>query len=316
MPHHAARQLRKVAPWPPAPGAAPSAARAELWLPRRALASCVRGVMARDTRGVALAPAQRCNHFPAAPTCVLLWYLHGECEVEGLPGAGPQAGAPAARIALPPVALCGPFTRATVSWNPGPMHAFMVLLMPDALAALTGLDAGALVDRIVPAAEWLDADWMDLIARVQAAADDDARVGLLETFLLPRWQALRPASPWDSHHLRDWSQALALRAAGSGFGRSLRQAERRIKRWTGQTQRRLHGLGRSERSFFAAAAAQRAGALDWSALAAENGYADQSHLCRETLRVVGCSPAELQRRVQHDEGYWAYRLWAFGGDPV
>ncbi len=303
-----------------------SAARSDLWLPRPALAACVRGVIARDTRGVALQPAQRCNHFPASPSCALLWYLVGDCEVDGLAPTGPgdpghpghpgDPGEPAARLRIAPASVCGPFTRATVSWNPGPIHAFMLLLMPEAFSLLTGLDAGALVDRIVPAAELLDEDWLDLVARVQTAADDEARVACLETFLLPRWQAARPAAGWTgSHQVRDWSQALALRAASSGLGRSLRQTERRIKRWTGQTQRRLQGLGRSEHAFFEVAANRATNTPDWSALALQSGYADQSHLCRETRRVSGFPPAELHQRILADEGFWPYRLWALVGNP-
>jgi hypothetical protein len=42
------------------------------------------------------------------------------------------------------------------------MHAMMLMLMPDALAQLTGLDPGAFLNRIVPASEVLDAPWMTL----------------------------------------------------------------------------------------------------------------------------------------------------------
>ena len=140
-----------------------SDARSELWLPRTALASCVRGVMARDTLSVALDEPQRYNHMPVAPSCGLLWYLQGECQVLE-PGTPPLPHSP--RVAIAPATLCGPFTRPTISWNPGPMHAFMVLLMPDALAQMTGLDTAALLDRIVPAEEIFDADWQALFVRI------------------------------------------------------------------------------------------------------------------------------------------------------
>ena len=75
-----------------------SDARSELWLPRSALASCVRGVMARDTLSVVLDEPQRYNHMPVAPTCALLWYLRGECQVLA-PGAPPLPHSPRAPIA-------------------------------------------------------------------------------------------------------------------------------------------------------------------------------------------------------------------------
>ena len=89
-----------------------SDARSELWLPRTALASCVRGVMARDTLSVALDEPQRYNHMPVAPSCGLLWYLQGECQVLE-PGTPPLPHSP--RVAIAPATLCGPFTRPTIS---------------------------------------------------------------------------------------------------------------------------------------------------------------------------------------------------------
>lgn len=300
--------MRKVAPWPRTRGMTYSHARSELWIPRSTLASCVRGVMARDTRTEALDDAQRYNHLPAAPSCALLWYLQGDCQVleQGAP-AHPESP----RVPIARTAFCGPFTQPTVSWNPGPIHAFMVLLMPDALACMTGLDTTALLDRIVPADELFGSDWQAMFRQVETAADDDERVARVEAFLLPRWQQARPASPLSSHRLTDWSRSLALHAATSGLGRSLRQAERRIKQWTGQTHRNLLGLSRSERAFFHSTVAHRSDAVNWSDIAEQSGYADQSHLCRETRRVTGFSPEELRRRISTEESLWAYRLWAF-----
>ncbi|MDD2180052.1 AraC family transcriptional regulator [Acidovorax sp. D2M1] len=286
-----------------------SDARSELWLPGSALASCVRGVVARDTLSVALEESQRYNRLPAVPTCTLLWYLQGECHLLA-PGAPAQPHSPRTPIAA--ATLCGPFTRPTISWNPGPMHAFSVLLMPDALAHMTGLGTAALLDRIIPAQEVFDAEWQAMFAQVAQAADDEQRVALVESFLLPRWQQSRPASALHSHLLTDWSRSVALRAASSGLGRSLRQAERRIKQWTGQTQRNLHGLGRSERAFFEGAQAHQDGAVRWGDIADASGYADQSHMCRESRRITGYAPGELYRLMQRDESFWAYRLWAFG----
>ena len=51
-------------------------------------------------------------------------------------------------------------------------------------------------------------------------------------------------------------------------------------------------------------------ALAWPALAQDAGYADQAHLCRETRRVTGFTPEELRRRIDTDEAFWAYRVWA------
>jgi AraC-like DNA-binding protein len=273
-----------------------------LWLPRLSLTACVRGVMSRDTRGVELNDTQRLNRFPASPLCSLSWWFHGESRL--LPFGEPPG--PGERMPGRFV-FGGPHRVPTQSWCPGPAHAMMLVLLPDALHHLVGLDAERWVNRIVDAAEVLPPDWLVMCEEVQAAPDDAQRVRLIEDFLDPRWQAARPVQAMAAHRYADWAQGLALRAATSAPGRSLRQVERRIKQWAGQPMRELRGIARAEKAFFEALAA--APEADWAGIAAEGGYADQSHLCRETRRLTGFSPAELRRLIAEDESFWAYRLW-------
>lgn len=273
-----------------------------LWLPRASLSACVRGVMLRDTRGLALQPAQRLNYFPASPLCCLSWWFSG-CSLMlpfDQPDAAPQA-LPGRWV------FGGPQQGPRLSCNPGPVHAMMLLLAPDALQHLIGLRPEDWVNRIDDARLVLPPDWLAMCEAVQQADGDDRRLALIEDFLDQRWQAARPRQTGAARRYQDWTQGLALRAASSAPGRSLRQAERRIKQWAGQSMRQLRGLARAERAFFDVAAA---GQPDWSEVALDAGYADQSHLCRETRRVTGFSPAELHRRIYHDEAFWAYRLWA------
>lgn len=72
--------------------------------------------------------------------------------------------------------------------------------------------------------------------------------------------------------------------------------------------RELRGFARSEQAFFRALA-DGDGPVRWTDVAADAGYADQSHLCRETRRVTGFAPAERRRRIAEDEGFWIYRVW-------
>lgn len=291
-----------------------SAARCEMWLPRASLSTLVRAVMSRDTRAVALASEQRYNHLPATPLCSIIWYLTGEAE---LLAPGYPAAAASPREPLPGrVIFCGPFSRPTVSWNPGPMHVMALLLQADALAHLLGIDPGDYVNRIVPAAEVFDGEWLAMCAAVQAAPDDDARVALIEQFLDPLWQRRRPESWLPARAYADWTRNLMMRAANSGLGRSLRQVERRIKHWAGLPLRELHGISRAERVFFDAVVAERSGRPNWSELADGAGYSDQSHLCRQTVRITGFPPEELRRRTFEDEGFWAYRLWGMSEQPL
>lgn len=104
-------------------------------------------------------------------------------------------------------------------------------------------------------------------------------------------------------------QNLALKAVAGGHGDSLRQVERRIKRWSGQSMQALRRVSRAESTFHRVRREMEAGEVLWSALAQDAGYADQAHLCRETRRVTGFSPEELRRRIDTDEAFWAYRVW-------
>lgn len=278
-----------------------------LWLPRSTLSACLRGVMARSTLGVALDDAQRFNHFPASPLCSLTWWFEGLAEM--LPADTPASLAVPRQPLTARLLFAGPFTRPTISWNPGPGHAMMLLLQPDALHRLTDLNVQNWVNRWADAREVLPADWLAMCEAVLTDPDDDARVTRMQDFLEPRWQAVRPALPMQAQRYLDWAQSLAMHAAVTGPGRSLRQIERRIKRWAGLPMRELRGIGRSEQAFFNAMAAAEQGAPNWAELADASGYADQSHLCRETRRITGFSPDELYRRILGDESFWSYRLW-------
>lgn len=285
-----------------------------LWLPRSALSACLRAVLTRDTVGADLSVAQRYNHFPASPLCSLTLWWQGCAQMlpPDHPGHADALHAPIALSApLPRLLLAGPFTRPLVSWNPGPMRAMLLLIQPDALHRLTGLAVADWVNRWDDARAVLPADWLALCQSLldDADADDATHVQRLQDFLEPRWQAVRPNWPMQAQRYGDWAQSLALHAALSAPGRSLRQMERRIKRWAGLPLRELRGLGRSEQTFFNTLAATENGPPNWAELADASGYADQSHLCRETRRVTGFSPDELYRRILGDESFWSYRLW-------
>lgn len=274
-----------------------------LWLPPLALAGCVRAVMLRDTRGRALDPVQRENFFPATPLVSLFWFAEGRSEWLATPGFS----VPPLQPQHAPVMAGGPFTLPSHTRNPGEVWAFKLLMLPDAFTALTGIALDRFVNCIVDARELLPPDWCDWAASMSAAHDDGARLGCLQDFLLPRWQALGAQRP--GHRYADWSEALALRAATSAAGRSLRQLERRIKAWAGLPMRELRAVSRAEQAFYAVAAAQDRPGFNWADIAAGADYADQSHLCRETRRLTGFSPEELRRRIATDEAFWAYRLW-------
>lgn len=275
-----------------------------LWLPPLALAGCVRAAMLRDTHGRALSGEERDNYFPAAPLVGVLWWLRGEGEWLCRPGFS----VPPPHYRIEPVMVSGPFTLPSHTRSLGPMHALTLLFLPDAFQALTGVDVAALVNRVLPAETVLPADWCAWASSLHAEPDDAARLGRIEAFLRPRWEALAPRRPVAQRYA-EWAQALAVRAATSASGRSLRQVERRVKAWAGLPMRELRAVSRAEQAFLAAVGSDAAASVNWAEIAAETDYADQSHLCRETRRLSGFSPEELRQRIQADEAFWPYRLW-------
>jgi AraC-like DNA-binding protein len=190
------------------------------------------------------------------------------------------------------------------------VHVFIILFFPQALHALTGLDISRQVDRFAALDEVVDAPWQAFSQEMLQAPDDAARLALLGQFLLPRWQAARAHGAAPGNALGDWVNALAIQVAASGWGRSARNLERRIKVWAGQPLRRLRRLRRAEQSFLESREEMAAGTVSWADAAAQGGYADQAHLCRETRSVTGLSPGELARRLREDESCWVYRIWS------
>ncbi|MDI4634747.1 helix-turn-helix transcriptional regulator [Pelomonas sp. V22] len=277
---------------------------ARLWLPPLNLAGCVRAGFLRDTRGLALQDAELDTYYPASPLVCLTWTFEGSAEWLASPGFVP----PSAGFQVWPVALSGPVTGPThLRVAPSGVHGLQLLFLPDAFRLLTGIDAASLVDRCVDAASLLPPDWCEWAASLAGLVDDEARLASLEAFLAPRWQPLRSQEGVGQRYSQ-WLEALAVRAAGSAAGRSLRSFERRIKAFTGLPMRELRAVSRGEQAFLAAVAGAEAPA--WAQLAVEADYADQSHLCRETRRLTGFSPEELRRRMREELAFWPYRLWA------
>jgi AraC-like DNA-binding protein len=281
----------------PKPPASSSPARFDS--PGPALAGCVRAYLSRDMRDRA---SPGLNRFPASPYAGISWYLQGQVAlVKGGASAEP----------LPATIFAGPQSRPFGIQDRGPVRSFSVIFYPQALHLLTGLDLAALGDTVQAAEAVLPRDWWPLLDAVRDAPDTEARIATLEAFVAARWHAVAPAAApgWRAPAWVDglrWSVAQA-----AGLGSSLRTVERRIRRWAGLPMRRLRRLARAETALSQARMqADQGQPPPWCDVAAQGGYADQAHLCRETREITGHSPAELARRVGDDESYWLYRIWS------
>jgi AraC-like DNA-binding protein len=277
--------------------------------PRPAVAGCVFCTIVRDTRGVALDHTQRFNFFPASPLCSVTWVLAGDWHLIDQPDRmeRPWTGA-----RLPDLAFTGAQLGPLVSWNPSETYAITIAFYPDAFSAMTGLDLSQFAGRTVPAEEVLPQPFLESCRNFfDAVRRDDVETGLsvLEDKIAIMWAGTRPAGSRPMRWIKDWSRSLVLRAALTDLGRSTRQIARRIKSWTGVSQRDLLGLGHTEQLYAKLHDAIQKGEVDWAGLAAASGFADQPHMIRQMRRHTGFTPEQL-RQIRDDEAFWGYRLLA------
>ncbi|MBE9608998.1 helix-turn-helix domain-containing protein [Chitinilyticum piscinae] len=281
------------------------APRSLLHVPDPALAGCIVAAIERDTRGCALSDAARCNFYPASPLVMLTWVFHGSLHL--LTGDGerePFQPGPA----LPAITLTGPQRRPLVSWSPGDIHAFSVGLYPEVLAHWLGEPLDGYMDRTVALDEMPLPALQSACTAVQACGGAAPFDVLQQVFTGLYREEGGAAAPVPL--LGDWLRSMATRAAHSGSGRGLRQLQRRIRDWTGQSQRDLALFERVEAAFHLREALADQGEGGLAAVAAEAGFADQSHMGRAVRRVTGLSPARFSERLATDEAFWYYRLVA------
>jgi AraC-like DNA-binding protein len=294
---------------------APKFSPVQTWLPPWALSDCVRAVLGRSTMGMGLVGLARWCHYPAGPVFSINCLLQGSAEMLH---AGVDFDPLAPRQAVPRLSVTGPYTTPIHVLNGPQAHAIMVILYPDAFWALTGIEPQSLSNQVVDARDVLPPVLLAACQRLcEGGGDDHQRVQHFFEALLPVWQQRTAEQPRHDGLHKDWAQALtpwmeslAMRAAATGWGRSLRQSERRIKQWTGWSLRKLQGSVRGEAVFFAVMDAMLEKRLDWTQIALDNGFSDQSHFIRETRRITGFSPETMRLGFNNEEGFWVYRAWA------
>ncbi|SMH60355.1 AraC family transcriptional regulator [Azospirillum agricola] len=287
------------------PAASVSAASARLLLPRPSLAGGIFAGVARDTRASMLSDDQRFNHYPATPMSMVSLIFEGTLHMVEEQGDGvpPTLGPP-----LPSLVLSGPQRRPVSSWSPGPVHALSVAFYPEALGSLIGIDAERLVGRVLPLEGAVTGPLLAAFQTLLGMETDVAAFHRLEDLLEPLWSDSRPHGNGRAPLMADWLRSLAVRAALSGAGRGVRQAQRRIKGWTGLSRRELQLFARVEEVAVHAARNREAGTLDLAALANDLGFSDQSHMGREVRRLTGLSPGKLTDLMATHESFWLYRL--------
>jgi AraC-like DNA-binding protein len=166
---------------------------------------------------------------------------------------------------------------------------------PRAATSVLGLPASELVDLSVPTKELWGSSTVTLAERADRASPDDALIGL-QQLVVGRLADAVDTDPLVVEEVRLLmpGQANAVRPLTTSLSISERQLRRRCIASVGLAPKTLHRILRFQ-GFLAmvqyAMAQGRAPTDDrLDLLAAETGYADQSHLTRECVRLTGVSP--------------------------
>lgn len=267
------------------------------------MGTCVFLGVERDTRGLHLTDAQRFNYFPATPLPMISWLFQGDLFMVEQPTLA--SALPSLASARPRVVISGPQRQPTASWSPGAVHGLSVCFYPEALCTVLGISVAPLVDKIVPLHEVVSGA---LLARLLDVGAQDAHEPFrqMETVLQPLWQGMHGVSALPT--MRGWVRSMSIRAAFAKSGAGMRRAQRRFKDWTGQSYRDLQLYVRAERAMAYACAQPQETSWDLASLAADAGFADQSHLGREVRKMTGIPPGRLSELMRNEEAFWCYRL--------
>lgn len=173
-----------------------------------------------------------------------------------------------------------------------------VKFRPGGFRAFRDRPAQELADRVVPAAELFGPDCEEVGRRVLALDGIAAMAAVADSFLLDRLPADRVADPQAELAAAMVGTAtgdltmLRVEQLADHHGVSVRTLQRLFAEYVGVGPKWVLRRARLHE------AAQRAeeAAVDWSSLASDLGYADQSHLTRDFTAVVGLPPSRYAHR--------------------
>jgi AraC-like DNA-binding protein len=198
------------------------------------------------------------------------------CPVGGLPQiVGPQTGA-RVDVLAPGATVVGARFRL------------------GAAPAALGLPASELVDLTIGADALWGAAAVELGEQVAAAATTADAAALLEQAVFAREVAETDPVVVEVADRLLPGHAADVAALPSQLFISERQLRRRVQAGIGMAPKVVHRMLRFQ-GFLALAHGREGHPAELARLAAEAGYADQSHLTRECLRLSGLSPAALMR---------------------
>ena len=165
-------------------------------------------------------------------------------------------------------------------------------LRPGVAGSVLGMPARELIDGRVPIEDVLGHSTTEVVERFEEADGEEEALSLLEGLVHSRLASadLDPLVLAASRRLGFTGSRVDRLAEALGI--SERQLRRRFHRAVGYGPKTLDRVLRFRR-FVSHAPALADGELDLARAAADLGYADQSHLTRDCVRLSGMTPARL-----------------------
>lgn len=163
-------------------------------------------------------------------------------------------------------------------------------LAPGASALVLGAPANVLAERHTPLEDLWGSTAVELHARMHDAPTPAARIDLLEAFLLRRCPRVRGVHPAVACALARFAEGTAVATVAAETGYSHRGFAAIFEREVGLSPKRFCRVQRLQGVLDVAARGE-----SWACIAAETGYADQSHLHRELRELGGITPAAYRR---------------------
>ncbi|WP_062355193.1 AraC family transcriptional regulator [Pseudoxanthomonas mexicana] len=207
----------------------------------------------------------------------------------------------------------GPRRQVHRKFIRGGQRAVIARLRPGTYEAALGVSASALQGGPVPLdALWAPAQVQRLREHLANTADTQAAGALLDAAVSSR-AARRPTVVATPAFLAAALERLQVASLGHVV-RDLGISERHLRRVLHDT------LGLSPKTYarlkrfeHAVRAAQAAGTVNWSAIAADTGYYDQAHLIADFHAIAGSTPTTLMAELREGAGDIADRThtaWA------
>ena len=179
-------------------------------------------------------------------------------------------------------------------------HLVSARLHPLGAWRLLGPAVARCANAIVSLDALLGGDGLALRSAVRAAGAVGARFAALEAFLLARAQGAPAPPPFVEHAVRTLESTHgAARVTTLHEGTTVGRKHLAVS-FTRHVGIPAKAYAKLQRFVWAHARLQERESVDWSTLATEAGYSDQSHLIRDFRRVGAASPREYLRRATPD----------------